>query len=259
MGGYNGNGNPNMNDNNNGNSNNNNNHGWNAVDDYGYIPPSKPANTLMNSMNTFDNNSNMSDMNDGSNRVMNNPSAVSIEHQVGVNKDDEVVDSGKESKHDSDSDASDISRETEFWKTRIVDLNQLKDGDDYELNPYFTAELSVQSDNEFEKFKKTPNLPYNEHHKPNLKPMSNRFRTSLFFEIFVFSFIRRLLFLFFLFCFVLLDGPNKYIYPPKNGPFGTCRRLDIDPRNYPKHYDMEDELFNNSLLPKDFVKSDNSL
>ena len=68
--------------------------------------------------------------------------------------------------------------ETDFWKRTIVNLNELKDENDFEVNPYFTAELSVQSDNEFEKYKKKPNLPYNDHHEPDLKPMSNRFRTS---------------------------------------------------------------------------------
>ena len=45
------------------------------------------------------------------------------------------------------------------------------------------------------------------------------------------------------------------MYPAKNGPFAACRRMDENPSNYPKNYDIDDELFNNKILKPKCLKS----
>eukprot|EP00485_Elphidium_margaritaceum_P002476 CAMPEP_0202690032 /NCGR_PEP_ID=MMETSP1385-20130828/5170_1 /ASSEMBLY_ACC=CAM_ASM_000861 /TAXON_ID=933848 /ORGANISM="Elphidium margaritaceum" /LENGTH=860 /DNA_ID=CAMNT_0049345259 /DNA_START=20 /DNA_END=2602 /DNA_ORIENTATION=- len=67
------------------------------------------------------------------------------------------------------------------------------------------------------KYGKPPPMPFKEHPKPSNKSMSNKFRPK---------------------------GPNKIMYPPKNGPIAVSKRLNIPLKQIPV-FDPHDEISGN--------------
>eukprot|EP01083_Nonionella_stella_P145524 456181_1 len=70
-----------------------------------------------------------------------------------------------------------------------------------------------------------PPPPFVSHPKPSMQSMSNKFRKN---------------------------GPNKIMYPPKNGPIANAKRLGIPIRDLPE-YDPHDEIYGDPALSQNIM------
>eukprot|EP01084_Bolivina_argentea_P212279 360866_1 len=70
-----------------------------------------------------------------------------------------------------------------------------------------------------------PDMPFVSHPKPSMDSMSNKFRAK---------------------------GPNKIMYPPKNGPIANAKRLGISIGDLPE-YDPHDEIYGDPALSQNIM------
>eukprot|EP01084_Bolivina_argentea_P019375 36030_1 len=86
--------------------------------------------------------------------------------------------------------------------------------------PYADENVIISED--FSYLGPPPDMPFQSHGKPSMKSMSNKFREK---------------------------GPNKIMYPRKNGPIAKAKRLGISLLSIPA-FDPDDEIFGNIELTK---------